>query len=167
LDVGNFLTEGAGHRSIGVLRSLVWLLALQILLAACYSQVAVQPAGLTVGALATVRLSLDGTQELARVLGPEIRSVTGVVRPGTTDSVILEVRESRTLSGQLLSSSGTRVAIPSRLIAELSLRTVNKRRSWITMIVAVATAITLVVAAAAATGGGGGSGGGDGPPPPT
>lgn len=164
---GSELTRGAGYRRTGTLRSVVWLFTLQAFAVACYSNVPVQPAGLVAGAQATVRLTLTGTQELERVLGPEIRSVTGIVERTTADTVYLEIRESRTLSDQLLSSSGNKVAIPTRVIAEMSLRTVNKRRSWIATIVAVASAVTLLIVAAAAAGGGGGSGGGDGPPPPT
>lgn len=160
------MKTSAGHRNLGALR-LVWAFTLGTFLSACYRQVPVaQPAQLAAGAVVRIQLSLAGTQALERVLGPEIRFVSGKVETATSDTLFISLQESRTLTGQVLPSTGTRVAIPRAYIADLSERVQNKRRSVLASIGAVVAAILIIVAASGALGGGGTDGTTPPPPPP-
>lgn len=159
--------KGAGHRNIGALRSL-WAFTLGAFLAGCYRNVPVaQPAQLTAGSQVRIQFTLDGTQQLTRQLGPEVRSVLGKVESVRNDTIYLTLEESRTLNGQILPSSGSRVSIPRATIAEVSERVRNKRRSILAAALAIGGAIALIVAASAALGGGGSEGTTPPPPPPT
>jgi hypothetical protein len=159
--------QGAGHRRIGALRSL-WGFTLAAFLAGCYRNVPVaQPAQLAAGSQVRIQLTLDGTQQLTGQLGPEVRSVLGKVESVRNDTVYITLEESRTLNGQILPSSGSRVGIPRAAVAEISERVQNKRRSVLAAAVAIASAIVLIIVASAAIGGGGQDGTTPPPPPPT
>ncbi|MBK8248595.1 MAG: hypothetical protein IPK85_14470 [Gemmatimonadetes bacterium] len=159
--------QGAGHRRIGALRSL-WAFTLGAFLSGCFRNVPVaQPAQLAAGSQVRIQLTLDGTQQLTRQLGPEVRSVLGKVESVRNDTIYITLEESRTLNGQILPSSGSRVGIPRSTVAEMSERVRNKRRSVVAAIVAMGSAIALVILASGAIGGGGQDGTTPPPPPPT
>jgi hypothetical protein len=159
--------QGAGHRRTGALRSL-WAFTLGAFLAGCYRNVPVaQPTQLATGAQVRIQLTLDGTQAMARQLGPEVRSVLGLVDAVRNDTVHITLQESRTLSGQVLASSGSKAGIPRALIAEMSLRETNRKRSILAAALAIGAAIVLILVASGAVGGGGQDGTQPPPPPPT
>lgn len=164
----NYLSyQGAGHRRIGALRSL-WAFTLGAFLAGCYRNVPVaQPAQLAAGSQVRIQFTLDGTQQMARQLGPEVRSVLGKIESVRNDTIYLTLEESRTLNGQILPSSGSKVAIPRALVAEMNERVRNKRRSILAAALAIGSAIVLIIVASAAIGGGGQDGTTPPPPPPT
>ncbi|MBL8961848.1 MAG: hypothetical protein JNJ98_18450 [Gemmatimonadetes bacterium] len=159
--------QGAGHRRIGALRSL-WAFTLGAFLAGCYRNVPVaQPAQVAAGAQVRIQLTLDGTQQMTRQLGPEVRSVLGKIESVRNDTIYLTLEESRTLNGQILPSSGSRVGIPRSAVSDMSERVRNKRRSVLAAAVAIASAIALIIVASGAIGGGGQDGTAPPPPPPT
>lgn len=159
--------QGAGHRRIGALRSL-WAFTLGAFLAGCYRNVPVaQPAQVAAGAQVRIQLTLDGTQQMTRQLGPEVRSVLGKIESVRNDTIYLTLEESRTLNGQILPSSGSRVGIPRSAVSDMSERVRNKRRSVLAAAVAIASAIALIIVASGAIGGGGQDGTTPPPPPPT
>lgn len=158
--------NGAGHRNIGALR-VVWAFTLGTFLSACYKSVPVsQPLQMQPGTVVQIRLNLEGTRQLERELGPEVRSVSGRLESVRGDTLFLALQESRTLNGQILTSSGNRVAIARPLISEASERVRNKRNSLLLTISAVVGAVLLIGSATGAIGGGGGSGTTPPPPPP-
>lgn len=163
------LCRGAGHRRIGALRSLCWAFTLGTLLAGCYSNIPVaQPGQVSSGAMVRVQLTLDGSRDLERQLGSEVRSVFGRVDAVRADTLYLFLQESRTISGSILPALGeTRVALPRGLIAGITERVHNKRRSLVAASLVIAGAVALLVIAAGAIGGGGGNGTPTPPPPPT
>jgi hypothetical protein len=157
----------AGHRKTGALRSL-WGFTLGAFLAGCYRNVPVaDPAQLQAGAQVRVQFSLEGSRQMERQLGPEVRSVSGKVDTFRGDTLFLLLQESRTINGQILPSSGNRIAIARPLIADFTERVQNRRRSIIAAVVALGSAIAILVIASGALGGGGSEGTLPPPPPPT
>lgn len=156
--------QGAGHRSPGALR-LVWAFTLGTFLSACYKNVPVaQPAQVVAGSTVRIQLNLEGTRQLERTLGPEVRILTGTVESFRNDTVYVALQETRTLTGQVFPSTGNRVAVARVLIAEMNQRVQNRRNSFLLVLAAIGTAIIVMMAASGAIGGG--SGGGGQPPPP-
>lgn len=99
------------------------------------------------GTEAQVRLTLDGTRDLAAVLGPEVRVVRGVVDRATTDTVVLRVRELQLIDGQVTASLGTSVAIARPHMADLDRRTLSPGRTAVAAGLAVGAIIVVYVAA--------------------
>ncbi len=161
--------QGAGHRRIGALRSICWAFTLGTFASACYRNVPVaQPSQVTPGGMVRIQFSLEGSRQMERQLGPEVRSVFGKLDAVQNDTVYLLLQESRTINGQVLPTTGNpRVAIARVLIAEMNERVHNKRRSVLAAVAVIASAVVLLVVASKAIGGGGQDGTTPPPPPPT
>lgn len=124
----------------------------------CYSYVPVsqRSAPERVGAVVRVTLTADGTEELARFLGPRVHAVEGSVESvnGNGDPII-EVTWVQLLDGgrQPWMGEGV-VTVPQRDIAAVAVHTFDRPRSYTA---AAVIAVALATIAYAALQGGGGS----------
>lgn len=144
----------------------LWAVTL-LLQQACYVYVPVS-SGVApkAGERAQLDLTLEGTTELARYLGPQVREAEGAVASVADDGTLtVAVDMVRLRSGirQPWTGEGV-VAFPRAYVAEMRERTLRKRRS---IVFAVALTGGLIGLAVIALNAGGAQGNpGDGTPPP-
>lgn len=145
--------NGGGSHTRGAARRRAFVtLALTGLSTACYSYVPARPEGLSVGTQTQIRLTLDGTRDLAGALGPEVRVVRGIVQRSSPDSVIVRVIELQQIDGETTSSTGTVIAIARQHVADLDRRIASPLKSAVAVALVVG-AIVIVYTAARPKGG--------------
>jgi hypothetical protein len=130
----------------------------------CFRYVPESSSTLTSGQTLRVELSPEGARLMTSQLGPDIRVVTGVVRQATADTLTLEVKESKTATGQALVSSGNTVAIPRVAIAVVERREAAPKKTLLTLAMAALAAGLLSIVVGGSAGGSGTPGGPVSPP---
>ena len=137
--------------------------------AGCYAYVPA-PAGapLAAGGLVKVRLTADGTTNLAQFLGPRVEYADGMLSEvGSDGSIVVGVTSVRLLDGIDQHWSGRSVVtFPAQYVAEVQARTIDKGRTRIAVaatVLALATIVGLAFGVTAARGDGGADGGGPTP----
>ncbi len=134
---------------------------------ACFSYRPAVAEGLRSGSTVQIELTTEGRQHLEPILGAPTRSLTGEVQELVGDSVaVVLIEELLTLDGESLTWRRGRVSILLADVASIHERTLNKRKSWTLVAVAVAVFTVVIVAAIRHAGSSGSSkpGGGGGPP---
>ena len=149
----------AVRRSIGVAVSCAMLLTMN----GCYAFVPTTNAALPELTPVTVSLTLGGTVAMKQALGDGVNEVEGTVVRSSTDSLVVAVDKMYTVSRQAFASSGTTAAIPRPYINDVKVRTFSRKRTVITVLIAIAAAIAAGAVASAAVSGD--PGGGTQPPP--
>lgn len=157
------------HPASPVLRRAVSVLAAGSLglQTACFSY---RPAGFTTiapGRDVHIMLTPDGATELAPLLGPRVRQVSGQIQEvlGDTASVVL-LDEVTTADGDALPWRRGRVTVPSRAVASAEQRTLDRRKTRMFVGVVAVTFTAVIVAALKKAGYSGSSRSGPGGGPP-
>jgi hypothetical protein len=152
--------SGAGPRAVAFRLSLA--VAVTAGLGGCYSYTPLASAP-EPGVRVALDLNDRGRAALEQHVGPEVRTVEGVVREATDSTYLLSMVETRDLSG-----GQTRWAGESVVISPTHVRTARERRysQGRTVALGVALASAAVVFMTSRNLLGGGSGGDDGNPPP-
>lgn len=135
---------------------------------ACYAYQPSTTATPTPQSRVRVRLTPEGTRELARYLGPRVETVDGTftgTAPDGAMTVAVDWVQLSTGARQAWNGEGT-VTIPAAYVTGVQQRTLQ-RGPTIFAALALAGALVAISAIALNTGGsqGGGDGGGGGPPP--
>ncbi len=120
----------------------------------------VAPVGVSVDAV----LSDTGTLRLAPTIGPNAGGLRGTVRAVRADTMDIDLTEVRTRAGQSYFLTGTTVSLLRGDLAELRVRSLDRRRTTVVAISTVVGAVALAAGAKAIGGGGGTDGTGGGPP---
>jgi len=139
------------------------VLAVAPLFVACYMQ---RPLTTPVPEASTriVALVTDtGRAELAKVLGANAQEVEGVVVTANPSAWDLQVMRVDYRGGQSTPWSGERVTFPRYALTDASVRTFNRKRSWV--IAGIITGTAILAAKLFGAINFGGSSGGEPPPP--
>jgi hypothetical protein len=132
----------------------------------CYRTVAAAPTAFTPGSTVHLVLTPQGETDLAPRLGPETIAVEGRVDSVGSGGVALVVSRTRKRTGATIPWIGERVTIPAAAIAQSQQRTLDRRRSILTGVLAGAATIAALAVLIAQHGAGSGDEGG-GPVGPT
>lgn len=147
-------------------RAVVALLSLLCMQAACYTY-APLPAGVQprTGERVRLRLTADGTTEMARYLGPNVVAAEGALGELRTDgTLVVYVDYVQTLkSGRQPWTGEGAVFFPAQYLSNTEGRTLLKRQS---IVAGTALGVALVTIAIIALRSAGAGGGGEQPPPP-
>lgn len=133
---------------------------------ACYSYVGVSIGAPPAGARVRVRLTDSGTTELARFLGPRVRSAEGAIASRRDDGALMVAVEWVQLSDgvrQPWSGEG-QVTFPAAYVTGVEQRTLDRRRTTIGSI-ALATSLVAIAVIALKAGGAKGAPGVEGGDP--
>ena len=121
---------------------------------ACYSYQRPTTAVMPAGADVRVKLTAEGTQELARFLGPRVVAAEGALVSTRGDGALMvAVDWIELLDGQRQRWNGEgQVAIPRDMTTAAEIKTLDRKKS---VLVSIVVAAALVVIAILAIGGGG------------
>jgi hypothetical protein len=121
---------------------------------ACYSYQRPTTAVMPVGADVRVKLTTEGTQELARFLGPRVVVAEGTLASTRSDgALMLAVDWIELTDGQRQRWNGEgQVAIPREMTTAADVKTLDRKKS---VLVSIAIAAALVILAVVALKGGG------------
>jgi hypothetical protein len=135
----------AGRRARA--RAALGLVALA-LAGACYRAAPVAgPAAAPPGRRVVVSLTAQGTEDLAAQVGPGVVRVEGIVAGAGPDTIALALVRTEQASGVDQLWQRQTVRVPSRLVASVSERRLDRTRSWLTaagLVALAALAATLL-----------------------
>ncbi len=137
--------------------------------AGCYAYVPVaRPAPPRAGERVRVALTLAGTTELARFLGPRVAVAEGdLTRIRDDSSLVVGVDFVQHLDGTRQPWTGEgMVTIPSSYVEQVRQRTFQRRQTVVATVAASVAVVGAAIAAFRVAGAGSGPGGGGPPPPP-
>jgi hypothetical protein len=143
------------------------VLPLALVATACYRYAAATPAALGSGNPVRVELNASGTTRLAPILGQETVAIEGMIVTTNDTSVVMAVSGTRKRNDPaLVTWAGENVAVPRAAIQGVELRLLDKRRTTLVVIGAIAAAIAVKFIVAGIDALAGGDDGGITPPPP-
>ncbi len=117
--------------------------------AACFSYRTATAGLLPAGVDVRIELTAEGSTDLERVLGPRIRRVEGFIREVSADGTALVVVDGLSTAdgaNMPLPTQGP-VRIPFRDVASSRVRTLDRRKTWISAAVFGVAFVTVVVLA--------------------
>ncbi len=137
-----------------------WTAALLLASTACYRYAPIQDAPSDVGQPVRMRLTDQGSINLAPLIGPTIVTLDGTLVAVRDTMMVLSVTNAIARNGIETTWKGENVDVPKAAISGLQLRALDKRRSWLLGVGGIAATAALGAAFNLI---GGGSGGKNGP----
>lgn len=128
-----------------------WWMVL-VAIAGCYRSVPVAGVAPGVGGEVVVDLTAAGAVQLAPQLGAQLQSVRGRVAEVSESALVLAVTATSDRSGSESLWKGERAVIPRAMIDQVSERRIDRKRTWIVVLV---TLVAVVVAGGILGGAGG------------
>lgn len=100
-------------------------------LAACYASKPLRTSESPTGTRVVVTLTARGSEDVARVVGPNIVRIEGALARATTDSVELRMTRTERRDGIDALWQGERVAVARALVSGIETRRVSRARTWL------------------------------------
>ncbi len=139
-------------------------LALLAFAAGCYSYVPIASGAPPLGSEFRASLTDEGATRLSPVLGAQVAMVEGRVSSSNDSAYVIAVSATTSRAQVQTFWTGESVTIPRSSVQRIEARTLNRRKTWLTVAVGIVGGI--LTAQIFGLGGGAEGGGGGTPPPP-
>jgi hypothetical protein len=125
-------------------RSLLRLMPVLLGVAACYKYTPV-PSPIPVGTRVAVELNDQGRADLRGVIGPAISRLEGSLLHNSDTAFVLNVMETRGLSGQLNRWSGETVSLRREYVQQVTERRFSRSRTTVAALVSAAGVLAFII----------------------
>jgi hypothetical protein len=121
-------------------------IAAATMLSGCYDYLPAPSSAVPPGGEIRAVLTDAGSLQLAPIIGPRVASLDGTVERAGSDSLVLHVRGLTMMNGEENGWSGERLAIPAAIVSSVQVKQLNRTRTVIASVVAIAAVAAALIA---------------------